>query len=139
MAGTTRVVSRAAVMLLAAAGALAGAVPAPEARGQSPAGGDAARYTVFVSVREPVATSRPRLQALLKADGYPSHEEGETELALLLTEAEIRQLFQARVRFRSVEASASRRTLRQPYLENVTIPPRLRGLVEKIYLDPQRS
>lgn len=106
---------------------------------QAAAGGEAARYTVFVVVREPVAAHRPQLQALLKADGHPSHAEGDNEIALVLTAAELRRLFQARVRFRSVEASASPGTRRQPYLENVTIPQRLRGLVEKVYFDPQRS
>jgi len=120
--------------------ALLAAFPAGNAAwAQSSGGGDVARYTVFIVVREPVAAQRAQLQALLKADGYPSHAEGENEIALVLTAADLRRLFQAHVRFHSVEAGASPGTRRRPHLRNATIPPRLRGLVEKVYFDPQRS
>jgi hypothetical protein len=118
---------------------LAGLLSLHGAHAQSTAHSEPARYTVFIQVSPPAAGNRTKLQALLKAEGYPSHAEGETEIALALTEEEIRKLFQARVRHRSVEASASRGTRQQPYLENVTIPGRLRGLMEKAYIDPQRG
>lgn len=130
---------RAGVMALLAACVLEGILSGPGAWAQAPRGSDAARYTVFMTARTPVASNRPKLQELLKAEGYAPHAEGETEVAVVLTAEEIRKLFQASVRFRSIEASASRGAIRQPYLENVAVPQRLRGLIGKVYLDPQRS
>jgi hypothetical protein len=141
MAGKERFFTarHAGVIALVAACVLSDLPAVAGAWAQSPDRSDIPRYTVFVAVKAPAASNRPKLRELLKADGYASHEEGEAEIALVLTEAEIRKLFQARVLFRRVEASASRGTVRQPFLENVTVPQRLRGLVGKVYFDPQRA
>lgn len=96
-------------------------------------------YTVFVEVRSPHAGNRAALQKLLKAEGYESHPEGERELALVLTEAQIAKLFQGRVRYRKVEASATRGLREVPYLEAVRIPARFEKLIQRAYFDPQRS
>jgi hypothetical protein len=96
-------------------------------------------YTVFVELRPPYGASRTTLQIVLKADGYESFPEGEREVALVLTEAQIGKLFQGRVRYRKVEASASAGTRAVPYLEGARIPARFEKLMRRVYVDPQRG
>ena len=111
---------------------LLAAEPAPEKRGDGP-------YTIFVELHPPYPDSRARLQKLLKDDGIESFAEREQELALTLTPAQLKQLFGAQVRYRVVAASASDRFVRAPYLDAVTIPARFKGLVRRVYMDPQRQ
>jgi hypothetical protein len=104
-----------------------------------PAAEPAERYTVFVAVQPPHAANRATLQKMLQREGYEASAEGDEELVMTLTEAELRKLFQARVRMRTVAASASDRMLTQPVLESAVIPPRFRKLIRRVYFDPQRS
>ena len=97
------------------------------------------RYTVFVAVQPPHSKNRPALQKMLEAEGHESFVEGDEELVLVLTAAELRKLFQARVRMQTVAASASDRMITQPTLESAVIPARFRKLIRRIYFDPQRG
>ncbi len=97
------------------------------------------RYTLFVAVHPPHESNRATLRKMLKAEGHESFAEGDEELVLVLTAAELRKLFQARVRMRTVAASASDRMITQPTLESAVIPARFRKLIRRIYFDPQRS
>jgi hypothetical protein len=129
---------RLAAALLLVCGIQLPAAPGSRSDPAAPAG--PFRYTLFAEISPPVAANRAKLQALLKAEGYPSYREGESEIALVLTEAEMARLFQARIAYRSVERSASAAgAVRQPYLENAAVPARYRGLIRRLYLDPQRG
>ena len=97
------------------------------------------RYTLFVAVQPPYAKNRPALQKLLKAEGYEPALEGDEELAMVLTAAELGKLFQAKVRMQTVAASASDRMITQPVLESAVIPARYRKLIRRVYFDPQRG
>jgi hypothetical protein len=97
------------------------------------------RYILFVAVQVPHSKNRPALQKMLEAEGHESFAEGDEELVLVLTAAELRKLFQARVRMQTVAASASDRMVTQPVLESAVIPARYRKLIRRVYLDPQRS
>jgi len=97
------------------------------------------RYTLFVELRPPYEASRAALQKMLKAEEYESFAEGERQVVLVLTEAQIGKLFQARVRFRKVGASASDRIITEPYLEGARIPGRFGKLIRRVYFDPQRG
>ena len=72
------------------------------------------KYTLFVELNQPYESNRVALQKMLKTEGYESFSEGERELSLVLTAEQIAKLFQARLRFRKVEASASPGTGTQP-------------------------
>jgi hypothetical protein len=97
------------------------------------------RYTLFIALKPPYESNRATLQKMLKAEGYESSAEGDEELVLVLTAAQLRKLFQARVRMRTVAASASDRMITQPTLESARIPARFEKLIERVYFDPQRS
>lgn len=99
----------------------------------------AERYTLFVALKPPYESNRATLQKMLKAEGYASSVEGDEELVLVLTAAQLEKLFQARVRMQSVAASASDRMITQPALESARIPARFEKLIERVYFDPQRS
>jgi hypothetical protein len=105
----------------------------------SPAAEQPERYTLFVALKPPYESNRATLQKMLKAEGYESSAEGDEELVLVLTAAQLRKLFQARVRMRTVAASASDRMITQPALESARIPARFEKLIERVYFDPQRS
>lgn len=111
---------------------LLAATPAPEQRDDGP-------HTIFVELHPPYPDNRARLQKLLKDEGLESFAEREQELALALTPAQLKQLFGAQVRYRVVAASASDRFVRAPYLDAVTIPARFKGLIQSVYMDPQRE
>ena len=76
---------------------------------------------------------------MLKAEGYESFSEGEREITLVLAAGQIAKLFQARVRQRKVEASATTGAIAQPYLEGARIPARFEKLMRRVYFDPQRG
>ena len=97
------------------------------------------RYTVFVELPPPYKSNRAALLKMLNAEGYRSHTEGEREITLALTEAEIKQLFQARIVRRTTGASATDRMIRESYLEGARIPARFEKLMRRVYLDPQRG
>lgn len=97
------------------------------------------RYTLFVELHRPYESNRARLQKMLREEGYESHAERDGELALVLTQDQIKTLFQARVRFRKVGASASDRIITEPYLEGARIPGRFGKLIRRVYFDPQRG
>jgi len=99
----------------------------------------AERYALFVAVHPPYEKSRAVLQRTLKAEGYDSSKEGEREIVLVLTAAELKKLFQAQVRMRAVAASATSGMITQPTLESAKIPRRFEKLIERVYFDPQRS
>lgn len=104
------------------------------------AGDEAAdRYTVFAELRAPYGSNRASLQRVLKREGYEAHAEGEREVALVLTRAQLKALFHANVVHRKVAASSRPAMVEQPYLENATIPPRLARYIRSVYFDPQRS
>lgn len=96
-------------------------------------------YTVFVELRQPYASNRATLQKMLKAEGYDPFPEGEREISLVLTAEQIGKLFQARVRLRRAEASATPSAISQPSLEGARIPGRFGTLMRRVYFDPQRS
>jgi hypothetical protein len=104
-----------------------------------PAAEQPERYTLFVALKPPHESNRATLQKMLKAEGYESSVEGDEELVLVLTAAQLRKLFQAQVRMRTVAASASDRMITQPTLESARIPRRFEKLIERVYFDPQRS
>ena len=108
------------------------ATPAPEQRDDGP-------FTLFAELHPPYQDNRARLQKLLKDEGLESFAEREQELALTLTLMQLKQLFGAQVRYRVVAASASDRFVRAPYLDAVTIPARFKGLIQRVYMDPQRE
>ena len=112
-------------------------LPAAE-RLQSPPVSQAA-YTVFVELQPPHGRNRAVLQKLLKAEGYESRAEGGRELTLRLTEAQIRDLFQARIRYRKVEGSATPGLRDEAYLEGARVPERYEKLIRRVYFDPQRG
>jgi len=93
-------------------------------------------HTVFVELQAPYVTNRTALQKMLQAEGYESFAEGERELALVLTEAQIGKLFQAKVRMRKVEGSATAGLREVPYLEGARIPARFGKLMRRVYFDP---
>jgi hypothetical protein len=99
----------------------------------------AERYSLFIALKPPYESNRATLQKMLKAEGYESSAEGDEELVLVLSAAQLKKLFQARVRMRTVAASASDRMITQPTLESAKIPARLEKLIERVYFDPQRS
>jgi hypothetical protein len=96
------------------------------------------RYTLFAELHRPYEGNRARLQKMLRDEGFESHAEREGEIALVLTAEQIKMLFQARVRFRKVEASATDRMITEPYLEGTRIPGRFGKLIRRVYFDPQR-
>lgn len=96
-------------------------------------------HTVFVELQQPYERSRAALQKTLKAEGYESFAEGEREVALVLTEAQIGKLFEAKVRMRKVEGSATAGLREVPYLEGARIPARFEKLIRRVYFDPQRG
>jgi hypothetical protein len=104
-----------------------------------PAAAQPERYTLFVALKPPYESSRATLQKMLKAQGYESSAEGDEELVMVLTAAQLKKLFQARVRMQTVAASASDRMITQPALESAKIPRRFEKLIERVYFDPQRS
>jgi hypothetical protein len=106
--------------------------PVLEQRGDGP-------YTIFVELHPPYPGNRARLQKMLKSEGLESFVEREQELALTLTQTQIKRLFGAQVRFREVAASASDRFVRAPYLDAVKIPARFAKLIIRVYMDPQRD
>ena len=97
------------------------------------------KYTLFVELNWPYESNRAALRKMLRNEGYESFSEGEREFSLVLTAEQIGMLFQARVRFRKVEASASPGTVMQPFLELVRIPDRFGKLIRRVYFDPQRE
>lgn len=97
------------------------------------------RYTLFVALKPPHESNRATLQKMLKAEGYESSAEGDEELVMVLTAAQLKKLFQARVRMQTVAASASDRMITQPALESARIPAKFEKLIERVYFDPQRS
>jgi hypothetical protein len=97
------------------------------------------RYTLFVALQPPYEGNRATLQRMLKAEGYESSAEGDEELVLVLTAGELKKLFQAQVRMRTVEASAKPGQITQPTLEGTKIPARFDKLIRRVYFDPQRS
>jgi hypothetical protein len=99
----------------------------------------AERYSLFIALKPPYESNRATLQKMLKAEGYESSAEGDEELVLVLSAAQLKKLFQARVRMRTVAASASDRMITQPTLESAKIPARFEKLIERVYFDPQRS
>ena len=99
----------------------------------------ALRYTVFAELHPPLQSNRLALQKALKKEGIEAHAEGDGEVALLLTAAQIRKLFQAKVTYRKVEASSLSGTIEQAYLESATIPSRFAKYIRRVYLDPQRG
>ena len=96
-------------------------------------------YTLFIELREPLEASRPALQKALKAEGYVAYPEGDREVSLALTGADLRKLFNARVVKRTVEKSATHGMALQPALEGARIPARFESLIRRVYFDPQRS
>ena len=111
---------------------LLAATPAPEQRDDGP-------FTLFVELHPPYPDNRARLQKMLKSEGHESFAEREQELVLTLTQEEIKRLFGAQVRFRTVAASAADRFVRAPYLDAVKIPDRFSRLILRVYMDPQRQ
>jgi len=103
------------------------------------AGEQPERYALFMALKPPYESNRATLQKMLKAEGYESSVEGDEELVLVLTAAQLKKLFQAQVRTRTVAASASDRMITQPTLESARIPRRFEKLIERVYFDPQRS
>ena len=99
----------------------------------------AERYALFVALKPPYESNRATLQKMLKAEGYESSVEGDEELVLVLSAAQLRKLFQAQVRMRTVAASATSTMITQPTLESAKIPRRFEKLIERVYFDPQRS
>jgi hypothetical protein len=99
----------------------------------------AERYTLFVALNPPYESNRAELRKMLEAEGYECSVEGDQELVVVLSAVQLRKLFQARVRMRTVAASASDRMITQPTLESAVIPARFRKLIERVYFDPQRS
>lgn len=97
------------------------------------------RHTLFVELRQPYENNRAALQMMLRAEGHESFPEGAREIALVLTANEIAKLFQARVRYRKVEASAIPGLRSEPYLEDARIPARFEKLIQRVYFDPQRG
>jgi hypothetical protein len=97
------------------------------------------RYTVFMELEPPYAANRAALQKLLKREGHGAYPEGDREAALVLTAAQLKALFGARVVVRKVAASARPGMVEQPYLESAVIPPRLARYIRRVYLDPQRG
>ena len=104
-----------------------------------PAAAQPERYTLFVALKPPYESNRATLQKMLEAEGYESSAEGDEELVLVLSAAQLKKLFQGRVRMRTVAASASDRMITQPTLESARIPARFAKLIERVYFDPQRS
>lgn len=104
-----------------------------------PAAEQPERYTLFVALHPPYEANRAALRRILAAEGYESSAGGDEELVLVLTAGELSKLFQARVRMRTVAASASDRMVTQPTLESVAIPARFGKLIRSVYFDPQRS
>jgi len=98
-----------------------------------------ARHTLFVELQRPYESNRASLQKMLGQEGFESFNEREGEIAMVLTAAQIEKLFQARVRMRTVEKSASSGTITQPALESYRIPPRFEKLIRRVYFDPQRG
>src|SRR5262245_29655236 len=96
-------------------------------------------HTVFAELHAPYAANRNRLRKLLKQEGYEAHAEGDREVALLLTAAQIQALFKGRIVVRKVAASSHAGMVDQPYLESAVIPQRLAKYIRRVYLDPQRS
>ena len=94
---------------------------------------------MFVELRQPYENNRAALQMMLRAEGHESFPEGAREIALVLTANEIAKLFQARVRYRKVEASAIPGLRSEPYLEDARIPARFEKLIQRVYFDPQRG
>ncbi len=95
-------------------------------------------HTVFVEVQPPYSSNRMALQKMLKVEGYESFPEGERELALVLTEAQIGRLFQGKIRMRKVEGGATAGMREVPYLEGARIPAGFEKLMRRVYFDPQR-
>jgi hypothetical protein len=96
-------------------------------------------YTVFAELKPPYRDSRAAVQKVLRQEGFEAHPEGNREVALVLTQAQIRSLFAGRVIYRQVAASSRPGMVEQPFLEDATIPPRLAKYIRRVYFDPQRS
>lgn len=126
--------SRSVLLVPALIALLAALLPTEGAAAESPA-----RFTLFVELQRPYEQNRAKLQKMLEGEGHESFVEREGEIALALTAAQIEKLFQARVRMRKVEASATRGMITQPALESYKIPARFRKLIRSVYFDPQRG
>lgn len=87
----------------------------------------------------PYESNRARLRKLLEDEGYESFPEGDQELVVVLTAAQLEKLFRAKVRFHVVENSASRGMSARPTLEPGRMPARFEKLIRRIYFDPQRG
>jgi hypothetical protein len=98
-----------------------------------------ARHALFVELQRPYESNRASLQKMLTQEGYESFSEREGEIVMVVTTAQIEKLFQARVRMRTVEKSASSGTITQPALESYRIPPRFEKLIRRVHFDPQRG
>jgi hypothetical protein len=97
------------------------------------------QYTLFVELHRPYESSRAALKKMLKEEGHETFDEREQEISVVLTAAQIGKLFQAKVRLRKVEASASSGAITQPSLEGARIPARFEKLIRRVYFDPQRG
>ena len=96
-------------------------------------------YTVFAELLPPYRISRPALAKALKKEGYEVHAEGDREVVLILTAAQIEELFQAKVAYRRVAKSSGPGMRDEAYLEAGAIPPRFARYIRRVYFDPQRS
>ena len=97
------------------------------------------KYTVFAELLPPYRIHRPALAQALKKEGYELHAESDREVALILTAAQIRELFRAKVTYRRVGKSSGPGMAEEAYLEAGAIPPRFARYIRRVYFDPQRS
>ena len=96
-------------------------------------------YAVFVELRPPYAANRAAMRKLLEQEGHRSSAEGEREIVLALSAAQLKALFDANVARRKVAASSRPGMTEEAYLENATIPPRFAKYIRRVYFDPQRG
>jgi hypothetical protein len=96
-------------------------------------------HTVFAELKPPFRSNRAAFQQALKKERIEAHSEGEREVALVLTAAQIQSLFGARVTYRQVAKSSGPGMIEQPFLESPTIPARFAKYIRRVYFDPQRG
>jgi hypothetical protein len=94
------------------------------------------RHCLLLELRNPSEQTASEVEQMLVREGVQVAREG-PDVALLVTEAEIRRLFGARLRWSVTGASASSTMIREPRLQGGRVPARLRSRVASFAIGHQ--
>ncbi|MBK9578574.1 MAG: hypothetical protein IPK50_11890 [Fibrobacterota bacterium] len=129
--------SRLLALLLFLGGLAPSTEPALVAASDSSAADSVEQFTVYASLREPYGPNGDQILAALKREGYEAGLHSEGIVWMSLDRAHIKKLFRARVRSRTVAASARNGSVTEPTLDHPVIPKRWRRFLSEVFFDGQ--